>query len=84
MVGYRDYNWLKHSMNVLIGLFRWYGLADNVAKSCMMTCQASALMLEMSEDSRERKCTGVGASYWDRLRRRTPCPKCGGEITAIK
>ena len=33
MVGSRDPGWLQHSMNVLVGLFRWYGLAANAAQS---------------------------------------------------
>ena len=32
MVGPRDAEWLQILMNVLVGLFRWYGLADNIAK----------------------------------------------------
>ena len=32
MVGSRDADWLKHLMNILVGLFRQYGLAANVAK----------------------------------------------------
>ena len=34
MVGSCDLDWLQHAMNVLVGLFRSYGLAANVAKSC--------------------------------------------------
>ena len=39
MVGSRELDWLKHAMNVLVGLFRRYSLATNVAKSCTMTYQ---------------------------------------------
>ena len=33
----RDLDWLHHMMNVLVGLFKRYGLAANVVKSCTMT-----------------------------------------------
>ena len=36
-VGSRDLDWLQHEMNVLVGLFRRYGLAANVSKSCKIT-----------------------------------------------
>ena len=42
MFAYRDSEWLQHSMNVLIGLFWWYGLAAKVDKSCRITYQPGA------------------------------------------
>ena len=48
MVGSRDYEWLHHLMNVLVGLFRGYGLTSNVTKSRTMTCQTGALRSGMS------------------------------------
>ena len=36
-------DWLHHAMNVLVGLFRRYGLASNVAKSRTMIFQPGAL-----------------------------------------
>ena len=68
-------------MNVLVGLFRGYGLAANVAKSCTMICQPGALQMGMSDDAMAQKCTGVGDSYLVRLRRRIPCSECGVELT---
>ena len=47
-------------MNVLIGLFRRYGLAANIAKSCTMTCHPGALQVGMSEEAMVLKCTGGG------------------------
>ena len=41
IVGSRD-SWIQHLMNVLIVLFRHYGLTDNIAKSRTMTCQPGA------------------------------------------
>ena len=57
-------------MNVLIGLFWRYGLAASVAKYKTMTCKPGALRSGMSEEAKELKCTGVGSSYRERLRRR--------------
>ena len=58
MVGSRNSYWLQHEMNVLVGLFRRYGLAANVANSCTMACQPVALRERMSEDAMALKCTG--------------------------
>ena len=38
---------LQHAMNILVGLFRRYGLADNIEKSLTMTCQPRSLRAEM-------------------------------------
>ena len=43
MVGSRDSYWLQHAMNALVGLFRRYGMAANVAKSRTMTYQPVVL-----------------------------------------
>ena len=32
MVGSCDPDWLNHAMNILVGLFRMYGLAANISK----------------------------------------------------
>ena len=37
MVVSRNPDWLQYATNILVGLFRRYGLAANVAKSCTMT-----------------------------------------------
>ena len=68
-------------MNVLVGLFRKYGLATNVAKSRTIKYQTSALRAGMPEEAMALKCTGVGELYWVRLQKRIPCPECGFEIT---
>ena len=82
MVGSRDADWIKQSINILLGLLQRYGLAANVAKSRTMTCQSGALQSGTSAEVKDLKCTGVGDSYRVRLRRRTPCLECGAEITA--
>ena len=38
MVGSRESDWMQHTMNVLVGVFRRYGLAANIKKSHKMTC----------------------------------------------
>ena len=82
MVGSRDLYWMKHSMNVLVGLFLRYGLADNVTKSRSMVCQPGALRSGMSAEAKALKFTGVRDSYCMILRQRISCPECGVELTA--
>ena len=82
MVGSRDSGWLQHLMNVLIGLFRRYGLVVNFNKSRAMKCQPDALSIGMSEESKKLKCTGVRYSYHERLRRLISCPECRVKIIA--
>ena len=43
MVGSQNADWLKHSMNILVGLFQGYGLAANFFKSRTMMCKPGAL-----------------------------------------
>ena len=80
MVGSREPDWLQHTMNILVGLFRRYGLAANVNKSHTMTCQPGAIWAGMLEDAMALKCTGVGDSYQERLQRRIPYPECGVDL----
>ena len=51
MVGLRNPEWLKGSLNVLIGLFRRYGLVINVANSKDMTCQTGSVRSGMSGEA---------------------------------
>ena len=51
MVRSRNLEWLQHKMNILVGLFRRYGLAANVAKSRTMTCQPGSLRAGMSKEA---------------------------------
>ena len=82
MVGSRDAEWLQQLMNILVSLFWRYGLAANVAKSRIMTCQTGVLRSGMSEKSKALKCTGVVDSYCVRLWQHIPCPECVFELTA--
>ena len=59
MVGSREPDWLQNLMNILVGLFRRYGLAANVAKSHTMTCQPGRLWSGMPEEAHDLKCTRV-------------------------
>ena len=74
MVGSRNPDWMKYKMNVLVELFRRYGLVSNAAKSHKMTCEPRELRAGISEEAMALKCTGMGYSYRVRLRRRIPCP----------
>ena len=76
----QDPYWMKHSMNVLAGLSRRYGLAANVPKSRRMTCQTSILRSRMSEEAKTLKCTVVGDLFRVRLRTRILCPECGIDL----
>ena len=60
MVGSRDLDWMQHTMNVLVGFFRRYGLASNVAKLHTTIYQPGALRARMSEEDMALKGTGVG------------------------
>ena len=59
MVSSRNSEWIKNTMNVLLGLFKRYGLAANVAKSRTIPCQPGTLRAGMSEEAMVLKCTGV-------------------------
>ena len=48
MVVSRESEWIQHAMNVLVGLFRRYGLAANISKSRTMTFQPGALWVGVS------------------------------------
>ena len=76
----RDSEWIQHVMDVLVVLFRRYGLAENVTQSRKITCQPGALRAGMSEEVMALKCTGVGDSYRVIIQRRIPFPECGFEI----
>ena len=81
MVGSRDPDWLQHLMNVLVGLFWWYGRADNIAKSCLVTCQPGALSSGIFVEAKYLKCTGVVTAYRMKLRQLIPCPGYGVDLT---
>ena len=72
MADSRDTEWTQHAINVLVGLFRRYGIEANVANSLTMSCQPGALRSGMPEEDKALKCTGVGELYRVRLRRRIP------------
>ena len=67
MVVSRNSDFLHHAMNILVGLFRRYGMAVNIAKSRTITCHTGALRAGMSEEAMALKCMGVGDSYRLRL-----------------
>ena len=73
--------WLQNALNVLIGLFCKYRLITNVPKSRTIIFQSGALQSIMSEEAVRGWYMGVGESYCEQLRRHTPCPECGVELT---
>ena len=68
--------------NVLIGLLRMYGIDKIFAKSQRMTFQPRSLQLVMSEEAVVWRCTGLGVSYHEQLRRRITCLERGVELTS--
>ena len=76
LVGSQDLEWLQGALNVLIVLFRWCGMVDNVSKSKAMKCQPGAIQFGMSEE-----LVGRRATYKERQRRRIQCLDCGVELT---
>ena len=72
MIGAQDSEYIQNALNVLIGLFWRYGIVANIAKYRTITCQPRTLQSGMSEEAVNRRCTGVGASYCEQLRIRTP------------
>ena len=70
----QDPEWLYCSINILIGLLQRIGLAYNVDKSKIMTCQPGAILSGMSEEQFCRISTGEGDTYLGRLRRRVVFP----------
>ena len=82
MVGLRDPKWLQGALNMLICLLYWYGLEANVAKYRSMTYKLGTLRSKMLEESVEQRCTEIGATYQERLRRRIPCTDCRVDFTA--
>ena len=50
--------WMQGALNVLVGLFQWIGLADNIAKSKTMTFHLRSIILGMSHEAFFRSITG--------------------------
>ena len=78
-----DPEWLQGALNVIISLFRRFGLLSNVEKSKATTCQPGALRYWMSEEAVGKMCTIRGATYQELLIWLIPCPDCGVELTAV-
>ena len=63
MVGSHKSDCLQNAMNIVVGLFRRYGLAANVVKSCTMTCHPVSLRVGVSYEAMTLNFTGVGDLY---------------------
>ena len=81
LVGSRDLEWLQGPLKILIGLFRQYGMVDNISKSKAMTFHPRETWSRMSEEAVVQKSTGRGENYKDSLRWRIPCPDFRVELT---
>ena len=81
MVGFLDPEWLQGDLNMLIGLFRRYGLVVNITKSKAMTCQLSTLRYRMLEEEAGKWCTVRGETHQEWLIQRILCLECRVELT---
>ena len=70
---------LQKSFGILTDLFDRVGLRKNVRKTARMSCRPCHTPGSMSEASYERQMTGVGPSYWERLRQQAT-----GEVTRVR
>ena len=68
-IGSLEPEWLKGSINVLIGLFCCIRLMANVAKYKMMICQPGTIRSEISEEAVGWRSIGKGSAYRERLKR---------------
>ena len=80
LIGSREDQWLQQAMDVLVGVFRRVGWAANVGKTKTMTCFPGSMRTGLSNQAYERRVTGQGDSYRQRLHRRLPCPECGKNL----
>ena len=76
-IGSRSDTWLAASLQTLVALFRRVGLESNAAKTKSMSCLPTKIRTSYSEPAYQRRATGVGATYRDRLREDVTCPDCG-------
>ena len=60
LVGLWDPEWLQVSLNVLIGILRWYRLVANIAKSKSMMCHPGEICYGLSEEAVSQRVTGGG------------------------
>ena len=77
MIGSRDPEWLQGSINVIIEIFRRFGLMSNVAKSKTMTFQPGSICTGVSEEAFSQRSTREGATYKKHLQQSILCPDCG-------
>ena len=78
----QELEWIQGALNILIRMFRWIFLADNVTKSKTMTYQLEAIRSRISQEAFFRSSTGEGNTHWGSLRRCVPCPYCGVDMMA--
>ena len=76
-----DSEWLQNALNILISLFRRYGIVTSITKSWTMACKPGALWSAILEEAVGWKFTLVEVSYREQLQRRIICPKYGVELT---
>ena len=74
VVGFWDRECIQGDLNMIIGLFCWYGLVKNIVTSKSMTCHTGKLRSGISEEAVGRQCMVRGATYCKRLVTQIPFP----------
>ena len=72
LVVLQESEWLQRALNMLICLFRRYGLVANVTKSKAMMCHPGEIQSGMSDEVVGRRSMGREAAYKERLKRWIP------------
>ena len=80
MIGSREPECPQGAINVLIRLFRRFGLISNVEKSKTKTCQPGVICTGISEEGFSRSSKVGGATYRYHLLWHIPCTYCGVEL----
>ena len=75
--------WIQVALNMIISLFRRYGLVANVSKSNSITCHPGEIQSGMLEELVGRQCMVRGDTCREILRRRIPFPECGVDLTGL-
>ena len=83
MVGLQNMECIQCDLNIIIGLFRRYGLVANVSKSNSITCHPGEIQSGMLEELVGRQCMVRGDTCREIFRRRFPFPDCGVDLTGV-
>ena len=66
---------LQRALDILTGIFDWFGLRTNTRKTVSMACQPCHAPVRMSSKAYERRMTGTGSNFSERQRTRVDFPE---------